>query len=117
MLWPFSVVIPVWRHITSTSTSRDSIGTSRKTASRNYCETLSAIQRSDQKLWQFSPVIPFWLHKASSSTSKDSIGTTRKTASGNYSKKYERDSKVGSNVMALFSCYSGLAQQGLLFKE
>jgi hypothetical protein len=109
--------IPVWRDKTTISTSRDSIGNTRKTASRNYCKTFRAIQRSDQKLWQFSPVIPVWLHKASSSTSKDSIGTTRKTASGNYSKKYERDSKVGSNVMALFSCYSGLAQQGILFKE
>jgi hypothetical protein len=109
--------IPVWRDKTTISTSRDSIGNTRKTASGNYCKTFRAIQRSDQKLWQFSPVIPVWLHKASSSTSKDSIGTTRKTASGNYSKKYERDSKVGSNVMALFSCYSGLAQQGILFKE
>jgi hypothetical protein len=66
------------------STSRDSIGTTRKTASGNYCETVSAIQRSDQMLSPFSPVIPVWLCKASSSTTRDSIGTTRKTASGNY---------------------------------
>jgi hypothetical protein len=58
-----------------------------------------------------------WLHKAFSSTSRDSIATTRKTASGNYSKKYERDPSIGSKVMALFSCYSGLAPQGLLFNE
>jgi hypothetical protein len=31
--------------MTSTSRSRDSIGNTRKTASGNYCETLSAIQR------------------------------------------------------------------------
>jgi hypothetical protein len=69
--------------MTSSSTCRDSIGTTRKTASGNYCKTLSAIQRSDQMLSPFSPVIPVWLHKASSSTNWDSIGTTRKTASGN----------------------------------
>jgi len=44
-LWPSSAFIPVWRDMTSTSTSRDSIGTTRKTASGNNCETLSAIQR------------------------------------------------------------------------
>jgi len=65
----------------------------------------------------FSAVIPVWLHKASSSTSRDSIGTPRKTAFRNYSKKYERDPKVGSKVMAIFSCHSGLAPQGLLFNE
>jgi hypothetical protein len=79
-LWPFSAFIPVWRDMTSSSTSRDSIGTTRKMASRNYCKTLSAIQRSDQMLSPFSPVIPAWLHKASSSTNWDSIDTTRKTA-------------------------------------
>jgi hypothetical protein len=65
----------------------------------------------------FSPVIPVWLLKASSSTTRDSIGTTRKTASGNYSKKYERDPTVGSKFMALFSCYSGLAQHDILFNK
>jgi hypothetical protein len=35
--------------MTSSSTSRDSIGTTRKTASGNYCKTLRAIQRLDQK--------------------------------------------------------------------
>jgi len=68
-------------------------------------------------LWPFSAVIPVWLHMTSSSTSRDSIGTPRKTASGNYSKKYERDPTVGSKFMALFSCYSDLARQDLLFNE
>jgi hypothetical protein len=36
--------------MTSTSSTRDSIGNTRKTASGNYCKTLSAIQRSDQNL-------------------------------------------------------------------
>jgi hypothetical protein len=67
--------------MTSTSTSRDSIGTTRKTASGNYCETLSSIQRSDQKLWPFSTFIPVWRDMTSTSTSRDSIGNTRKTAS------------------------------------
>jgi len=116
-LWPFSAFILVWRDMTSSSSSGDSIGTIRKTASANYCQTLRAIQRSDQKLWSFSPVISVWLHKASSSTSKDSIGTLGKTAFGNYRKKYERDPTVGSKFMALFSCYSDLARQDLLFNE
>jgi hypothetical protein len=68
-------------------------------------------------LWLFSSVIPVWLHKASSSTNRDSIGTPRNMASGNYSKKYERDPTVGSKFMALFSCYSDLARQVLLFNE
>jgi hypothetical protein len=68
-------------------------------------------------LWPFLPVIPVWLHRASSSTSRDSIGTPRKTASRNYSKKYERDPTVGSKFMALFSCYSDLARQDLLFNK
>jgi hypothetical protein len=68
-------------------------------------------------LWPFSAVIPVWLHKASSSTSRDSIGTLRKTAFRNYSKKYERDPTIGSKVMAIFTCHSGLAPQGLRFNE
>jgi hypothetical protein len=93
----------------SSSTSRDSIGTTRKTASGNYCKTLSAIKWSDQKLWPFSAFILVWGDMTSSSTSRESIGTTRETTSRNYSKKYERDPTVGSKFMALFSCYSGLA--------
>jgi hypothetical protein len=54
----FLVVIPVWSDKTSSSTSRDSIGTSRKTGSGNYYKTVRAIQRSDQKLQSFSAVIP-----------------------------------------------------------
>jgi hypothetical protein len=85
-LWPFSVVIPVWRDKTSSSASRESIGTSWKTGSGNYCKTLSAIQLSDQKLWPFSAVIPVWRYKTSSSPSRHSIGTSRNTGSGNYCK-------------------------------
>jgi len=54
------------------------MGNTRKTASGNYCKTLSAIQRSDQKLWPYSAVIPVWRDKTSFSTSRDSIGNTRK---------------------------------------
>jgi hypothetical protein len=52
----------------------------------NYCKTLSAIQRSYQKLRPFSTVIPVWRDKTSSLTSRDSMGTARNTASGNYCK-------------------------------
>jgi hypothetical protein len=66
------------------STSRDSIGKTRTMASGNYCETLSAIQRSDQKLRPFSTVTLVWRDKTTSSMSRDSIGNRRKTVSGNY---------------------------------
>jgi hypothetical protein len=49
-LGPFSAVILVWSDKTSSSRSRDSIGTSRKTGSGNYCNTLSSIKRSDQNI-------------------------------------------------------------------
>jgi len=78
---PFSTVIPVWRDKTSYSSSRNSIGNTRKAAFENYCKTLSAIQRSDQKLWPYSTVIPVWSDKTSYSSSRNSIGNTRKTAS------------------------------------
>jgi hypothetical protein len=58
----------------------------RKSSSRNYCKTLSAIQWSDQKLWPFSAVIAVRRDKTSSSTSRDSICNTRKTAFRNYCK-------------------------------
>jgi len=103
--------------MTSSSTSRDSIGTTRKTASGNYSETLSAIQRSDQMLWPFSPVIPACLHKASSSTSRDSISTTRKTASGNYCETLSAIQLSDQMLSPFFTCYSGLAPQGLLFNK
>jgi len=64
------------------------LGTTRKTASGNYCKTFSAIQRSDQKLWPFSAVIPVLSDKTSYSSSRDSIGNTMKTASGNYCKTF-----------------------------
>jgi len=97
--------------------SRDSIGTTRKKATGNYCKTLSAFQRSDQKLCPFSAFIPVWRDKTSSSTRRDSIFNTRETVSGNYCKKNERHPTVRSKVMALYSCYSGLARQELLFNE
>jgi len=80
-LWPFSAVIPVWRHKTSSSTSRDSRGRPRKRASGIYYKYLSAIQRSDQKLEPFSAVIPVSRDKTSSSTSRDSRGRPRKRPS------------------------------------
>jgi len=80
--------IPVWSDKTSYSSSRDSIGNTRKTASGNYCKTFMAIQRSDQMLCPFSPVILVWSDKTSYSSSRDSIGNTRKTASGNYCKTF-----------------------------
>jgi hypothetical protein len=61
--------------------------------------------------------MPVWHDNTSSSTSRDSISNARKTVSRNYCKKYERDPTVASKVMALFSCYSGLARQYLLFNE
>jgi len=64
------------------------MGNTRKTASENYCKTLSAIQRSDQKLWPCSTVIPVWRDNTSYSASRDSMGNTRKTASGNYYKTF-----------------------------
>jgi hypothetical protein len=85
-LWHFSAVIPVWRHKTSSSTSRDSIGSPKNRASGYYCKYLSAIQRCDQKLWRFSAVILVSRDKTSSSTSRDSRGRPRKRASGNYCK-------------------------------
>ena len=37
-LWPFSAFISVWRDMTSSSTSRDSIRNTRETVSGNYCK-------------------------------------------------------------------------------
>ena len=91
------------------SAIKDSMGNTRKTASGNYCKTLSAIQRSDQKLWPFSAVIPVWRDKTSSSTSRDSMGSTRKMDSENYCKNIEPHPTVRSKAMALFRCYCGLA--------
>jgi len=45
---------------TSTSSSRDYIETPKKTASKNSCKHLRAIQRSDRKLWPFWPVTQVW---------------------------------------------------------
>ena len=83
-LWHFSSVILVWRCNTSSSTSRDSIGSPRNRAFGYYCKNLSAIQRCDEKLWRFSAIIPVSRDKTSSSTCRDSTGSPRKRASGNY---------------------------------
>jgi hypothetical protein len=56
-LWLFSAVFLFWRDNTSSSTSKDAIGNTRKMTFENYNKTLSAIQPSDQKLWPFSTVI------------------------------------------------------------
>ena len=116
-LWPFLAVIPVWRDKTSSSTSRDSIGSPRKRASGNYYKYLSVIKQSDQKLWPFSVVILVWFHKTSSSSSRESIGSPRKRATENYCKLFESDPTVGLKVMALLSCYSDLARQHLLINQ
>jgi len=52
-VWPFSTVIPVWSDKTSYSSSRDSIGNTRKTASGNHNQTFIGIQRSDQNYCPF----------------------------------------------------------------
>jgi hypothetical protein len=78
---------------------------------------MSAIQQSNPELWPFSAVFPVWHDNTSSSTSRDSRGNTRETVSGNYCKKYDRDATIGSKVMVLFSGYSDIARQYLLFNE
>ena len=70
--------------MTSSSLSKDSIGTIRKTATGNHCKTLSAIQLSDLKLWRFWAIIA--VDKTSSSTSRDYIGNIRKSVCENYCK-------------------------------
>ena len=52
-LRPFSAVIPMWRDKTSSSTSRDSIGTKSKTVSGNSYKTLSAMQRCNKSYGPF----------------------------------------------------------------
>ncbi|KAL9347362.1 hypothetical protein Peur_058728 [Populus x canadensis] len=59
------------------------MATTRKTASGNYCKTLSTIQRSDQKLEPFWAVNLVWRDRKFASQSRDSIATTRKMASRN----------------------------------
>jgi hypothetical protein len=54
-----------------------------KTASGNYCKTLSSIPRSDQKLDPFSPFILVWRDRTFTSLSRDSIATTKKMESWN----------------------------------
>jgi hypothetical protein len=68
---------------TSDSPSSDSTSTTRKTASRNSCKNLRAIQRSDQQLWPFRTGTLVLSDETSASPSSDSTCTPRKTASGN----------------------------------
>jgi len=52
----------------------------------NSSKSLTAIQRSDQKLWPFRTVTQAWRDQTSSSPSIDSSSTPCKRASGNSSK-------------------------------
>jgi hypothetical protein len=67
-------------------------------ASKKYYKTLSAIQRSDQKLCPFSDVLPVWRNKTSSSPSRDSIGYTRKTVSRKYYKSLSSIQRSDQNL-------------------
>jgi len=51
--WLFRTVTQAWRDQTSSSPSIDSSSTPCKRASGNSSKSLTAIQRSDQKLWPF----------------------------------------------------------------
>jgi hypothetical protein len=115
-LWPFSPIIPVWSDKTSNSSSRDSMVNTMKTASGNYCKTFMAIQWSNQKLW------PFQLLFRSGATRPPihrvgipSVIQGKRTPET--SVKLSWRPTVGSKVMDLFNCYSGLERQDLLFIE
>ena len=157
-------IIPVWSHRTSDSAIRDSIGNTRKTASGNYCKTLSTIQRSDQNYGPFQLLfqsgatrlplqrvgIPWVIqgkrtpettvkHLARSNGRIKSYGpfqllfrsgATRppihrvgipSVLQGNCppetTVKLSWRPTVGSKVMGLFNCYSGLERQDVLFIE
>jgi hypothetical protein len=105
---PFLAVILVRREHTSYSQSSDSIANPRKTASRNYCKNLSAIQRSDQKLQPFIDIIMVWGEQTSSSPSSDFKANPRKATSGKLQEKFVLGSMVRSKVTALWSHYCGL---------
>jgi hypothetical protein len=71
-LWPFRIVSQAWRDPTSSS-------------SRYSSKSLTAIQRSDQKVC-VQTVTQAWRDQTSSSPSIDSSSTPSKRASGNSSK-------------------------------
>ena len=67
---------------TSSSPSIDSSSTPCQRTSGNSSKSLTAVQRSDQKLWLFRTVIQAWRDQTSSSPSIDSSSTKWKRASG-----------------------------------
>jgi hypothetical protein len=71
---------------TSSSPSIDSSSTPCQRTSGNSSNSLTAIQRSEQKLWPFRTVTQAWCVQTPSSTSIDSSSTPRKRASGNCNK-------------------------------
>jgi len=73
---------------TSSSPSIDSSSTPCKRASGNSSKSLTAIQRSDQKLWPFRTVTQAWCDQTSSSSSIHSSSSLWKRASGNSSKTF-----------------------------
>ena len=75
-----------FRDQTSSSQSVDSSSTPCQRTSGNSSNSLTAIQRSDQKLWSFRTVIQAWRDNTSSSPSIHSSSTPWKRASGNSSK-------------------------------
>jgi hypothetical protein len=81
-----STVTQAWRDQTSSSPSIHSSSTPWKRASGNSSKSLTAIQRSDQKLWPFPTVTQAWCDQTSSSPSIDSSSTPSKSASGNFNK-------------------------------
>jgi hypothetical protein len=66
--------------MTCSSSSSDSIATTRKTASGNNCKNLGTIQLSDQNLVPFLVVTLVWRDRTFASQSRDCIATTRKMA-------------------------------------
>jgi len=73
----------VWHDETCYSPSSDSIATTRKTASGNYCKHLRTIQCSDQKFEPFWTITLLWRDRTSTSPSSESIPSPWKTSSRN----------------------------------
>ena len=71
---------------------------------RKLSKSLTAIQRSDQKLWLFRTVIQAWRDQTSSSHSVDSSSTPCQRT-------------FGSKVMAISNRYSSLARPDLIITE
>jgi hypothetical protein len=76
----FWAVMLVWLDETCSSSSSDSIATTRKTTSGNNCKNLSTIQLSDQNLDAFLLITLVWHDRTFASQSRDSIATTTKMA-------------------------------------